>query len=302
MTARYVRISDARMQEGSIRCDVNISVRPSGTSEFGTRVEIKNMNSISFICKALQYEYNRQVDALESGEKLIQETRRFNESRGTTESMRTKESAAGYGYFPEPDLAPICLKQSYVDEIKNGMNESFSQKFDRYVNLGISEKISELLVKYVNVAEFFDKVLENCSSPVNAANLIVGTVFSILGTESKKEDFDVNFSPQDLAQLVNFVSDNKISVANSKQILTSSMGSGKKVSDILNNFIKEKESFDINQICEDCIKENQDAVNDYRSGKEKALQWIIGKVMAKTKGKADAAKVRDLVINLLSKI
>ena len=301
MTARYVRISDARMQEGSIRCDVNISVRPSGSSEFGTRVEIKNMNSISFICKALQYEYNRQVDALEAGETLIQETRRFNESKGTTETMRAKESAAGYGYFPEPDLAPVCLTQQFVDDIKNAMHESFDHKFNRYVELGIPEKTSELLVKYVNVAEFFDDVIKDCSSPINAANLIVGTIFSILGTESKKEEFKLNFSPQDLCKLVNLVSENKISVANSKQIVTETMESNKNFSSILDEFIKSSSSLDVDKICEECINENQSAVNDYLSGKEKALQCIIGKVMAKTKGRADAAKVKSTIVDLISK-
>ena len=300
MTARYVRVSDARMQEGSIRCDVNISVRPEGTSEFGTRIEIKNMNSISFICKALQYEYNRQVDALECGEKLIQETRRFNESKGCTESMRTKENASDYGYFPEPDLATICLTQEYVDSIKNNLPELFDKKLKRYISLGIPEKSADLLVKYVSVAEFFDSCLDGCLDPLSAANLIIGPIFSYLGTEAKKEEFDIKVSSENLRDLVNLISKNKLNQAQAKKILLSSLESNEKFSDILDEFLKNAESFDINEICKQCVLENQDAVNDYLSGKEKALQSIIGKVMAKTKGQANASQARSIVISLIS--
>lgn len=300
MTARYVRISDARMQEGSIRCDVNISVRPEGSSEFGTRIEIKNMNSISFICKALQHEYNRQVDALECGEKLIQETRRFNESKGCTESMRTKENASDYGYFPEPDLSTICLTQEYVDNVKNNLPELFDKKLKRYISLGIPEKSADLLVKYVNVAEFFDACLNNCLDPLSAANLIIGPIFSNLGTEAKKEEFDIKISPENLKDLVNLISRNKLNQAQAKKILLSSLESNEQFSDILDKFLKDTASFDINEVCKQCVSENRDAVNDYLSGKEKALQSIIGKVMAKTKGQANASQARSIVIDLIN--
>ena len=299
--ARYVKISDARMQEGSIRCDVNISVKPEGSSEFGTRIEIKNMNSIAYICKALQYEYERQVDCIESGEDLVQETRRFNETKQITESMRSKESAADYGYFPEPDLLPICLTQSAIDEIKNDLGEFPDQKIARYLKLGIPEKIASLLAKYVNVSEFFDKSIEECKSPVTVANMIVGQIFSFLSTEVKKEEFSINVTPENLRTLSNLIFENKINSANAKVILKDVLEMNSDFDTSLNKILSASASINLEDICKQCISESSDAVNDFLSGKEKALQAIIGKVMSKTKGCANASKARKLIVELIKK-
>lgn len=298
MTARYVKVSDARMQEGSIRCDVNISVKPAGSQELGTRIEIKNMNSIAYICKALKYEYERQIDCLESGEKLIQETRRFNETNQTTESMRSKESAADYGYFPEPDLLPICLEQSEIDEIRNNLGELPDHKFKKYMEIGIPEKIASLLIKYVNVANFFDNSIKDCDSPISVAKMIIGPIFSFLSTETKKEEFLINVTANNLKKLANLVANHKISASNAQLILKDVLETNADFEKSLDKFLSESLSIDLEEICKQCIDENPRAVQDFLDGKEKALQAIIGKVMAKTKGRADASEARDLVISL----
>ena len=299
LTARYLKISDAKMQEGSIRCDVNISVKPENSSELGTRIEIKNMNSIAFICKALKYEYQRQVDAIESGENLVQETRRFNESRGCTESMREKENSGDYGYFPEPDLLSICLDEKEVNEIKSSLTEMYDSRIKRYIDMGVSEKIAKILVKYVNVSDFFDKSLKNCKFPEKVANFIVGSVFGFLGTESKKEDFDISVSPEDLGNLVNFVSENKISMASAKELLVESLENNSSLGNKISEFLANDKGFDLDKVCEECVAENPGAVSDYLKGKGKALQSIIGGIMAKTKGRANVAEARKKILNLI---
>lgn len=299
LTARYVRISDARMQEGSIRCDVNISVKPENSDKLGTRIEIKNMNSIAFIAKALKYEYERQIDILESGQKLVQETRKFNEQKNCTESMRKKEDASDYGYFPEPDLLSICLEQEKIYEIKKNLPEMYYSRKKRYINLGVPEKTASLLIKYVNVSDFFDLAVKNCKSPEKIANLIIGQIFSFLGSETEKENFDIAILPEDLNYLVNLIADNKLNMASSKNLLSKALENKENLKDLANKFVSESPKFDLKQVCCECIEACPEAVKDYLSGKEKALQVIIGKVMAKTRGSADAVEAKNIIKNTI---
>ena len=299
LTARYVRVSDARMQEGSIRCDVNISVKPENSDKLGTRIEIKNMNSISFIAKALKYEYERQVDILESGGQLIQETRRFNEQKNCTEGMREKEDASDYGYFPEPNLPSICLEQEKVDKIKKNLPEMYYSRKKRYINLGVPEKTASLLVKYVNVADFFDSTIKDCKSPEKAANLIIGQIFSFLGSEPEKEEFKISVSPQVLNYLVNLIAGNKLNMASAKNLLSKALENNGNLKDLANKFVSESPKFDLKQVCYECVKDCPEAVKDYLFGKEKALQAIIGKVMAKTRGSADAVEAKNIIKNII---
>ena len=299
LTARYVRVSDARMQEGSIRCDVNISVKPENSDKLGTRIEIKNMNSIAFIAKALKYEYERQVDVLESGKKLVQETRRFDEQKNRTEGMREKEDASDYGYFPDPDLSSICLEQKEIDEIKKNLPEMYYSRKKRYISIGVPEKTASLLIKYVNVSDFFDSAIKNCKSPEKVANLIIGQIFSFLGSETEKENFKISVLPKDLNYLVNLISDNKLNMASAKNLLSKALDNNENLKDLANKFVSESPKFDLKQVCCECVKDCPEAVKDYLSGKEKALQVIIGKVMAKTRGSADAVEAKNIIKNII---
>ncbi|MGN1050998.1 MAG: Asp-tRNA(Asn)/Glu-tRNA(Gln) amidotransferase subunit GatB, partial [Acutalibacteraceae bacterium] len=192
---RYIGISDCKMQEGSMRCDVNISVRPVGSEGFGTRTEIKNMNSINNITKAMEYEFERQVDLIESGEKVVQETLRYDDSTNTTSSMRGKEDAHDYRYFRDPDLVTILVKSDEVEEIKNSLPELPAQKFDRYVNsLGLPESDASLLTKYRKTAEFFDEASDGLKNPKGVANFIIGQIFRTFHTEEDKEAFNIKIT------------------------------------------------------------------------------------------------------------
>ena len=290
--ARYLRISSARMQEGSIRCDVNISVKPCGSNEFGTRIEIKNMNSVSFICKALEYEYERQVDAIENKTPLFQETRRYNESNGTTEGMREKENVTDYCYFPEPDLLNIHIESEELLDIKNEMPILFNERLEKYISIGVSEKIAKLLIKYVNISDFFDEVIKDCRCPEKIASLIVGPVFKYLKTENEKEDFNISISSDDFKYLGKLISNNEISSANAQKAVSKCLENNTFLKDEINKF-KANETFDLDKICNDIISQNVNAVNDYKNGKEKALQALVGKVMSKTKGCANPEDAKE---------
>ena len=200
---RYIGVSDCKMQEGSMRCDVNISVRPEGSEKLGTRTEIKNMNSINNIAKAMEYEYERQTDLIESGGKVIQETLRYDDASGTTSSMRSKEDAHDYRYFRDPDLVTINISREEVEEIRASLPELPAEKFKRYTEeLGIPEKDAQLLTKYRKISEFFDKACEGVKSAKTVSNFIIGQIFRRTETEADKEQFDVSVDPVQLNELV----------------------------------------------------------------------------------------------------
>jgi aspartyl-tRNA(Asn)/glutamyl-tRNA(Gln) amidotransferase subunit B len=295
-TARYLNISDVRMQEGSMRCDVNVSVRRAGEKKFGTRVEIKNMNSIAFICKAIEYEFMRQIEELENGGTVVQETRRYDEKDGTTEPMREKENAMDYRYFPEPDLKEIVLTEEYIENLKKNLPEPPEKKMLRYVNgFGITEKIATLIVKYSKVANFFDEASKGCESPKSVANLIVGTIFAHVETETAKEEFELKINPDDLRYLVNLVFKRKLSAGNAKEILAKLLETGSDVKKITDEFISANKDFDLEAVCDEAIAMNPKPAQDVRSGIKKALQVILGGVMKLTRGRANALEAEKIL-------
>ncbi len=298
---RYIGISDCRMQEGSMRCDVNISVRPEGAEEFGTRTEIKNMNSINNIAKAMEYEFNRQVALLESGGTVVQETLRYDDQTGTTSSMRSKEDAHDYRYFRDPDLVTIYVTKEEVEEIKASLPEFPADKCRRYVaELGIPEKDAQLLTKYRRISEYFDKAIKGVKSPKTVSNFIIGQIFSRTVTEIDKEVFDVSISPEQLNELVKLLDDGKIRNNLAKATLEKMLDTGKGALE----FISESDMGGLDEntlieLCKQAIESNPKAVEDYKGGKEKALKALVGNVMKNSRGKADAVaaetKIKELI-------
>jgi aspartyl-tRNA(Asn)/glutamyl-tRNA(Gln) amidotransferase subunit B len=302
-TARYLGISDVRMQEGSLRCDVNVSIRLKESERLGVRVEIKNMNSIAFMAKAVEYEFKRQVGVIESGEKLFQETRRYDDSLNITQSMREKENVSDYLYFPDPDVQDIYIEKSEVEKIEKSMPELPNQKLKRYTkDFGISKLVSEILVKYSNPSKFLDKSSENADQAVIIANWIIGPVFSFLKTESAKENFKIGISCSEINKLASLVIGKKISSSNAKKIIIKSLENNLSLSELIKDYISSSISFDIEKICEEAILNNKKAARDYINGKEKALQPILGTVMAKTKGQANIVAAKDIIVNKLKLI
>lgn len=298
---RYIGVSDCRMQEGSMRCDVNISVREAGTEKLGTRTEIKNMNSITHIAKAMEYEFERQVDLIEAGEKVVQETLRYDETTNTTSPMRSKEDAHDYRYFREPDLVTINVTKDEVEKIKESLPELPADKLNRYVNdYQIPEKDASLLTKYRNIAEYFDKASKGLKTPKTASNFIIGQMFRTLETEIEKEAFAVKTTPQQLFELCKLIEDGKLKNSLAKGTLDKMLETGKSVTD----FVSEEDMAGLDEntlitLCNNAIEQNQNAVADYKAGKEKALMALLGNVMKNSRGRADAKAVTEKLKELL---
>ena len=299
---RYIGISDCRMQEGSMRCDVNISVRPQGQEEFGTRTEIKNMNSINNICKAIEYEYNRQIALIESGGKVVQETLRYDDATNTTSSMRSKEDAHDYRYFRDPDLVTIVVTRDEVEKIKATLPELPADKCRRYVNeLSIPEKDAQLLTRYRKISEYFDKACEGVKSPKTVSNFIIGQIFSRVETEIDKENFDVAVTPQQLNELVKLLDSGKIRNNLAKVTLEKMLDTGKGALE----FISESDMGGLDEnalieLCKQAVESNPKAVEDYKNGKEKAIKAMVGFVMKNSRGKADINLAEDKIIEIIA--
>lgn len=286
-----------------MRCDVNISVRPVGSEKLGTRTEIKNMNSINFIAKAMEYEFNRQVDLIESGEQVVQETLRYDDVSNTTSSMRGKEDANDYRYFRDPDLVTMNIPRSMVEEIAAELPELPAQKLARYVDeLGLPEKDAQLLVKYRKVAEFFEKASEGTKTPKTAANFIIGQIFRTVENEAEKEALDIKVTAESLNELIKLIDSGKIRMNLAKSTLDKMLETGKRPGELISE--SDMAGLDDNalmELCRQAVDANPNAVTDYKNGKEKAIKAIVGFVMKNSRGKADAmaaeAKIKEIISN-----
>lgn len=301
MIMRYIGVSDCKMQEGSMKCDVNVSVKPEGSKQFGTRTEIKNMNSVTFMTKAIDYEKERQIDLIESGEKVIQQTLRYSESTNSTSSMRDKEDAQDYRYFRDPDLVPIVLSEEEVEEIRASLPEMPHDRMKKYVSeFGIPEKDAAQLTKYKNVSDFFEAATEGLKNPKTVSNFIVGEIFRSIQTESEKEKFDILVSPESLRELTDLVEKSKINMNLAKKTLQKMLETGKGVKDFISEEdMKGISDEDLTKMCKDAISQSENAVKDYLGGKEKALKSILGVVMRQTRGKGNAQEIEKRLIDLI---
>ncbi|NLX64242.1 MAG: Asp-tRNA(Asn)/Glu-tRNA(Gln) amidotransferase subunit GatB [Clostridiaceae bacterium] len=294
---RYIGVSDCKMQEGSMRCDVNLSLRKPGDPNFGVRTETKNINSLSFIQKAVMAEAERQADILDAGGTIVQQTMRYDEKTDSVTPMRDKENSDDYRYFPDPDILGFCIDEEKVEEIRASLPELPFDKFKRYINvLGLSEATAKQLIKYKKVAEFFEGAIAEGASVKNAANLIVGTIFSNMDTEEEKELFAIRISAAQFAALVKLADEKKINIGVAQSTLQKMLESGKPVEE----FIKPEDLVGISDeelesLCKEAIDANQKVVADIRNGKDKAINMLFGYVMKKTGGKADIRKVEAML-------
>lgn len=298
---RYAGVSDCKMQEGSMRCDVNVSVKNKNSTKLGTRTEIKNMNSVTFMTKAIDYEFERQTELLINNQEIVQQTLRYIENSNSTEPMRDKEDAQDYRYFRDPDLVEISLTHEYVQELKSKLPELPESRINKYVNLyEMSEKDAILLSKYKKVSDFFESSIQNLKSPKIISNFIIGQIFMIIETESDREKFDILVTPEQINKLASLVETNKINMNLAKKTLINMLETGKNVSD----FISEQDmqgisEQDLEKLCQDAINSNQNAVQDYLNGKEKALKSILGCVMKQTRGRGNAQMIESILIKLI---
>lgn len=298
---RYIGVSDCKMQEGSMRCDVNISLRPEGSKTLGTRTEIKNMNSMSFMERAIAYEYSRQAEILSGGGEIEQATMRFDEHTGETSVMRTKEDAQDYRYFPEPDILTVTIPESKVEEIRAALPELPLEKLKRYVaELGINTANAKLLYKYKAVCDWFESVLSFGAGVKHTANLILGTVFSKLATEEDKEKFEISVAPEEMAKLVKLIDGGKINVTLAQSTLLKMLGSGKGVDEFISAAdVAGVDESELTEICRQAVAANPQAVEDFKNGKEKAIFALYGLIKRATQGKADIGKADAIIKSLI---
>lgn len=301
MIMRYIGVSDCKMQEGSMRCDVNVSVKPEGSDKLGTRTEIKNMNSITFMTKAIDYERERHIDLIESGGKVMQQTLRYIEETNSTESMRSKEDAQDYRYFRDPDLIDIVLTEEKIQEIKGTLSELPNVRLKKYINdMEINEKDAMQLVKYKNVSDYFEKASSGLKNPKTVANFIVGQIFRTIETESEKEKFDILTTPEQLNEMVKLIESGKLTMNLAKKAFSKMLESGKPVTE----FVSESDMQGISpeetkKMCQEAIDSNPNAVKDYLSGKEKAIKALLGNVMKQTRGRGNAQEIEKNLIELI---
>ena len=297
---RYIGVCDGNLEEGSMRCDANISIMPKGSKEFGTRAEIKNVNSFRALQRAIEYEIDRQIELVEDGEKVIQETRLWDDASGETRSMRGKEDAHDYRYFPEPDLMPLSISREWVEDIRKSMPELPSQKRQRYMDLGLSEYDASVIVEQMESALFFDKVLELGANAKISVNFMMGDIAAYL-KENHIEITDTKLTAENLAELVTMIDKGNISNNIGKQILPEMLEEGTMASAIV-----EKKGLsqitDVNairQIVEEVVNNNPNQVEQYRSGKTNILGFFVGQIMKATKGRANPKTVNEILLELL---
>lgn len=298
---QYTGVSDCKMQEGSLRADVNLSVRPKGQAEFGTRTEMKNLNSFHAIERAIAYEAQRQIELIEDGEKVVQETRRWDDNKGYSYAMRSKEDAQDYKYFPEPDLPPIEISDEQIEEIKSTMPELPEEKRERYLNeLGLPEYDTGIITGDIALVKFFESTLEKCDSPKDVANWIMGEVMKLLNDSATLTENNP-LKPEALAAVINMVKSNKINRGTGKKVLekvfTDGVDPEKYVEE--NNLAQVTDLSALRPIIGQVIAENEKSVSEYKAGKTQAMGYIMGQAMRALKGKAPAQEVQKILKEIL---
>ena len=296
---RYLGVSDGNMQEGSLRCDVNISVRPIGQKEFGTKVEIKNMNSFSAIQKAIEYEIERQIAAVEAGEKIIQETRLWEEGSQKTFSMRVKEGSSDYRYFPEPDLGPIEVSEEQLNSWRSELPELPAEKRHRYEEeLGLSAYDARVLTEEIPTAKYFETTIAAGASAKGAANWIMGDIAAYLNKQ-KLNISEIALTPENLAKTISLIEKGTISGKKVKDKLTDLLA-GKSPDDVFKGQEQISDPAVLIPLVEQAIANNPKELEKYRSGKTKLLGFFVGQVLKQTGGRADPKLTNKLVTEKLN--
>ena len=296
---RYLKISDGNMQEGSFRCDANVSVRPYGQKEFGTRAEVKNINSFRFVENAINFEVERQIDRLENGEEIIQETRLYDPERDETRPMRSKEEANDYRYFPDPDLLPLEIDEDTIDKIRESLPELFDAKVKRYIeDLKIKQTDAEEISRNMEIAEYFEATIDNFSDDAQlVSNWILSEVIAVLN----RENIEINafqIKPERLASLLSRIQDNTISSKIAKDLFNQMLSNDKTVDEMIKEQGLEQitDEDSISQYVTEVLNEFSDQKDQYLAGKEQVLGFLVGQVMKRSKGKANPKLVNELII------
>lgn len=298
---QYIGVSDCKMQEGSLRADINLSVRKKGEEKFGVRTEMKNMNSFKAIGRAIEYEAQRQIELLEDGGTVVQETRRWDDNKGVSTAMRSKEDAQDYKYFPEPDIPPIEISDGYIENVKNNLPELPEEKKQRYMTeLGLPEYDTNIITGSVYFVRLFERTVRITGSPKDSANWIMGELMKLLN-DSQTLPENMAFDFDSLGKIINLVNSGKINRGTGKKVLekvfSENVDPEKYVED--NNLAAMTDTGAIKSVIEQVIAENEKSVNEYKGGKTQAFQYLIGQSMRALRGKAPAGEVQRILKELL---
>ncbi len=306
----WIGVNDGNLEEGSLRCDANVSIRPKGSKEFGTRTEIKNVNSFRFIQKALEYEIERQINIVKSGGEVVQETRLFDSQKGITKTMRTKEEAEDYRYFPEPDLPPLIIDDEWLDAIKSSLPELPDQVKERFIEeFGITSYDASILVRDRELATFFEKAARAYSGePKKVANFVISDLLGILN-EEKLGISEVLVKPEQIAELLSLVDNEVISLRVAREeVLPEMLKSGKEPKTVVEEkgLVQISDESALKSVILKVFENNEKAVKQYKEGndkqKQKAVKYLIGQVMKETRGKANPKLLNRLIPEMLEEV
>lgn len=300
---QYLGVSDGKMEEGSLRCDVNLSVRPVGGDTLGTRTEMKNLGSFKAIARAIAYESQRQIALLEGGERVAQETRRFDEERGETFSMRSKEEARDYRYFPEPDLPPVVLSQEYIKHIRDHLPELGEAKRRRYATeYQLPEYDGQMVTSHPALARFFEELVELGIPPKQGANWIMGEVLGALSERGLSPE-QLPMPPKTLARLIALVAEGKLNRNTAVKVFQAVFDTDEDVDEyVAAHHLEQVQDVElVEKTVALVLEDNPRSVADYRGGKEKAFGFLVGQTMGRLQGKADPQTVRRVLLEQLTK-
>ena len=295
----YLGISDVKIEEGSMRCDCNVSLHKPGTP-FGTKIEIKNIGSINNVGEAIKYEIKRQSEILDSG-KIIEheETRRLDDKTMTTILMRTKETGNDYRYFPEPDIPYVVLSDDWINDVKANMPVFADELKEKYKELGINDNNIKTIISRLDLCQFLENVIDRVD-PVVAANLLTGEILSYLNKNYVSIN-KIKLTSDNFTELVNMISDNKVSSKQAKEIIPYLIENGGNVTDAINTLgVSEiTDTNEINSIIKNVLDSNPESINDYKSGKDRAIKYLMGQVMKESKGKANPAIANKILMDMI---
>ena len=299
----YIEVSDCKMQEGSFRADVNVSVKKKTDTKLGTRTEMKNMNSFRSITRAIEYEIERQIDVLEDGGKVEQESLRWDDVSGKTFSMRDKEDAQDYRYFPDPDLVAIKLSKEYIQNIKDSLPELPESRHNRYINeYKMSEKDAGIIVSSKYLSNLFEEASKICKNHKAVSNWIISDISRILN-EKEMEPNEIPFTAQNLADLIVLIDKGTISSSIAKKVLTEMFENPRDPEDIIKEkgWIQISDEGEIKEVVQKVLKDNPQSVSDFKAGKDRALGFLVGQAMKATKGKANPQMLNKMFIEEINK-
>jgi len=298
----YIDVSDVKMEQGSLRCDANISIRPKGSKEFGTKTEVKNLNSFRSVQRAIQYEINRQIEAVQNGEEIIQETRTWDENKGITLPLRSKEEAHDYRYFPEPDLTPLVIDTNWVQELKAGLPEMPKERKERLITEhGLPEYDAGVITGSRALADFYDRTVSIYPDYKAVSNWIMVELLRLLNLENM-EISEAKIKPEGLAKMLKMIENNTISGKIAKQVFEEMFKTGQDPEVIVKNkgLVQISDEGQLRALIEKVVADNPKSVEDFKAGKEKALGFLVGQIMKETKGQANPGVVNKLLKEILN--